>query len=67
MEKEIKLILTDGLTKGWSPDDAPFQYDDEVGLQKQKINYDGQLVYNDYLLVDPESDPCRKLVILKVN
>ena len=59
MEKGAKLILTDGLTKGWSPDDAPFQYD-EVGLQT-KINYDGQLVYNDYLLVDPESDPMQEI------
>ena len=35
------------------------QYD-EVGLQT-KINYDGQLVYNDYLLVDPESDPMQEI------
>ncbi|TSO25914.1 urease accessory protein UreD [Lactobacillus sp. LL6] len=55
MEKGAKLILTDGLSSGWSPDDTPFQYS-EIGLQT-KITYDGRLVYNDYLIVDPEIDP----------
>lgn len=59
MAKGAKLILTDGLSKGWSPDDTPFQYD-EIGLQT-KITYDGKLVYNDYLLVDPASDPMQEI------
>ena len=59
MEKGAKLILTDGLSKGWSPDGAPFQYD-EIG-QQTKITYDGKLVYNDYLLVNPDIDPMQEI------
>lgn len=59
MQKGAKLILTDGLSKGWSPDEKPFQYH-EVGLQTT-INYDGELIYNDYLLVDPDNDPMQQI------
>lgn len=52
--KGSKLILTDGLTSGWSPDDEPFQYR-QVGV-KTCITVDGHLVYNDYLLVNPEDE-----------
>ncbi|WP_225352248.1 urease accessory protein UreD [Limosilactobacillus equigenerosi] len=46
MEKGAKLILTDGLTRGWSPDDQPFQFG-QVS-QKVTIKYDHELVYNDF-------------------
>lgn len=59
MKKGAKLIFTDGLSSGWSPDQKPFQYG-TIGL-KTTINYDGQLVYNDHMLVDPESDPMQEI------
>ncbi|MCG0573023.1 urease accessory protein UreD [Lactiplantibacillus plantarum] len=54
MAKGSKLILTDGLTSGWSPDDQPFQYR-QVGV-KTRIIVDDHLAYNDYLLVNPEDE-----------
>lgn len=54
MGKGSKLILTDGLTSGWSPDDQPFQYR-QVGL-KTRIIVDNHLAYNDFLLVNPEDE-----------
>lgn len=59
MQKGAKLILTDGLSSGWSPDQKPFQYG-SVGLQTV-INYDGHLVYNDHLLVNPHDDPMQEI------
>lgn len=59
MAKGAKLILTDGLSSGWSPDGKPFQYG-SVGL-KTTVNYDGRLVYNDFMLVDPHSDPMQEI------
>lgn len=59
MAKGAKLILTDGLTSGWSPDEKPFQYRD-IGIQTL-INYDHQLAYNDYLIVNPEDEPMGEL------
>lgn len=59
MDKGAKLILTDGLSNGWSPDQTPFQYG-SVGMQTT-INYDGRLVYNDYMLVDPREDPMQEI------
>lgn len=59
MKKGSKLILTDGLSSGWSPDKKPFQYG-KVGLQTE-INYDGRLIYNDYTLLDAKSDPIQEI------
>lgn len=59
MGKGAKLILTDGLSKGWSPDDTPFRYDD-VGLQTE-IKYNGHLAYNDYLIIEPGSEPVQEI------
>lgn len=50
-----KLILTDGLTSGWSPDERPFQYR-QIGL-KTTIRMGSELLLNDFLLVDPTSEP----------
>lgn len=50
-----KLILTDGLTSGWSPDEHPFQYR-QIGL-KTTIRMGSELLLNDFLLVDPTSEP----------
>ena len=60
----LLLILTDGLTSGWSPDEKPFQYRD-VGM-RTKIKVAGKLVYNDYLLCTPQVDELAELGILKV-
>ncbi|WP_461214547.1 urease accessory protein UreD [Lacticaseibacillus sp. GG6-2] len=49
-----RLILTDGLTGGWSPDDNPFMYR-RIGL-KTTIKQDGHLVFNDRMLCDPQID-----------
>lgn len=54
MDRGAKLILTDGLTSGWSPDDQPFQYR-QVGV-KTRIIVEDHLAYNDYLLVNPEDE-----------
>lgn len=59
MAKGTKLILTDGLTSGWSPDEKPFQYRD-IGIQTL-VNYAGDLAYNDYLIVNPEDEPMGEL------
>ena len=52
MAKGSTLIYTDGVTAGWSPDGKLFQYTD-VHMRLQ-IYYDGSLVYNDNLILDPQ-------------
>ena len=59
MAGDATLILTDGLTGGWSPDDRPFTYT-EVGM-RTRISVDGRLVYNDHLLCSPEQDSMHEL------
>lgn len=49
------LILTDGLTSGWSADEEPFQYG-RIGI-RTRVEREGELLLNDYLLVDPTEDP----------
>lgn len=51
IKKGGSLILTDGLTAGWSKSDTPFLYC-KVDL-KTKILYDNELIFNDYLIVNP--------------
>ncbi|HHB0784563.1 hypothetical protein A5806_002659 [Enterococcus faecium] len=54
MEKGSKLILTDGLTSGWDPDDRLFKYSRvELKLNIKKSN---KLILNDLLLVDPKEN-----------
>lgn len=54
-----RLILTDGLTGGWSADDRPFQY----GLIRRhmRIASDGELLCNDFLRVDPREEAMGEL------
>lgn len=59
MEKGSRLILTDGITSGWSPDGESFQYRD-VGL-KTRIYMEGELLFNDFLLVNPEEEEMRTI------
>lgn len=59
MKSNSKLILTDGLTSGWSYNDEPFKYRN-VGI-KTRIFVNGKLKYNDYLLVEPANDPMDKI------
>lgn len=54
-----RLILTDGLSSGWSPDDRPFTYG-RIG-QHIRIKRNGKLLYNDYLLVDPQRENMQEL------
>ncbi|MFS1663837.1 urease accessory protein UreD [Streptococcus sp. zg-JUN1979] len=54
MAKGSSLILTDGITGGWSKDGDPFKYY-RVGLKTQ-IKKDGKLLLNDFLLCQPEDD-----------
>ncbi|MEE0954689.1 MAG: urease accessory protein UreD [Eubacterium sp.] len=54
-----RLILTDGLSSGWSPDGAPFTYG-RIG-QHIRIKKNGKLLYNDYLLVDPRTENMEEL------
>lgn len=55
MAADASLILTDGLTAGWSPDGLRFQYG-EVGL-RTRVRREGRLIYNDYTLCNPGYDP----------
>lgn len=59
LAEDASLILTDGLTSGWSPDEKPFQYRD-VGM-RTRIKVAGKLVYNDYLLCTPQVDELAEL------
>lgn len=54
-----RLILTDGLSSGWSPDGQPFTYG-RIG-QHIRIKRKGKLLYNDYLLVDPSLEKMEEL------
>lgn len=58
MGEGSSLILTDGLTSGWSRDGEPFQYG-QIGL-RTKISREGELLFHDYLLVDPSEDPMKE-------
>ena len=59
MAEGSKLIMTDGLTAGWSEDEEPFQYRD-IGL-KTDIRMDGRLLFHDFLLVNPEEDHMQEI------
>ena len=50
-----RLLLTDGLTAGWSADEQPFQYHD-IGICT-RVRRNGRLLLNDSLLVNPSADP----------
>lgn len=53
------LVLTDGLTSGWSPDGELFQYDQcEMAT---RVRMDGKIVYNDHLICNPETDTMERL------
>lgn len=59
MPAESTLVLTDGLTSGWSPDGELFQY-----LQCEmatRVRVDGKIVYNDHLICNPEIDAMANL------
>lgn len=53
------LILTDGLTDGWSSDESPFQYG-QIGILTT-VTRKGRLLFNDYLLVDPTEEPMAEI------
>ncbi|MGG7078423.1 urease accessory protein UreD [Clostridium sardiniense] len=63
MEKNSTLIYTDGITSGWSPDGAKFQYD--VLRMKNRIFMDGELVFLDNLLLDPKNQELEELGFLE--
>ncbi len=53
------MILTDGLTSGWSKDEEPFQYG-RIGI-RTRISREKELLLNDYLLVDPRDEDMREI------
>ena len=59
MAPDATLVLSDGITGGWSPEDKPFLYT-EMGM-RTRISMDGNLLFNDYLLCTPESDSMYEL------
>ncbi|MBF1715865.1 MAG: urease accessory protein UreD [Streptococcus parasanguinis] len=59
LDKGASLILTDGLTAGWSHNEKPFQYR-RVDI-KTSIFKEDQLVLNDYLICNPEENNMEEL------
>lgn len=49
------LIMTDGLTSGWSADETPFQYGRI--MIRNVIEKERELLANDCLIVDPREEP----------
>ncbi len=54
-----RLILTDGLSSGWSPDGKPFAYG-RIG-QHIRIRHEGKLLCNDLLYLDPRLENMEEL------
>ncbi|MBM7635329.1 urease accessory protein UreD [Streptococcus saliviloxodontae] len=52
LDQSSELIYSDGVTAGWSEDDKPFQYTYFHSLTQ--IYRDGQLVFHDNMLLEPE-------------
>ena len=51
--KGASLLYTDGITAGWSMNHKDFQY--RYIHMLSKISYDGQLLFNDNLVLDPHA------------
>lgn len=47
------LLYTDGITSGWSMNHKDFQY--RYAHMLSKISYDGRLIFNDNLILDPHA------------
>lgn len=65
LKEGASVIVTDGLTAGWSADGQSFQYH-FVGL-KTTINQEGKLVLNDFLVCDPLSDNMNEFCFFEGN
>ena len=65
MEKGASVILTDGLTAGWSAEGAPFQYR-FTGL-KTIIKKEGKEVLNDFLICDPTVENMEDIGLFEGN
>lgn len=63
MAKNSTLIYTDGLTSGWSPDGAKFQYD--TVRMKNRIFMDEELVFLDNLFLNPKNQDLEDLGFLE--
>lgn len=63
MDKNSTLIYTDGLTSGWSPDGAKFQYD--TARMRNRIFMDGKLVFMDNLMLNPKNQNLEDLGFLE--
>ena len=53
VEKGASLLYTDGVTAGWSMNHKDFQY--RYAHMISRISYDGQLLFNDNLILDPHA------------
>ncbi|MBQ3828685.1 MAG: urease accessory protein UreD [Aeriscardovia sp.] len=51
--KGASLLYTDGITAGWSMNHKDFQY--RYVHMLSKISYDGRLIFNDNLILDPHA------------
>lgn len=55
MDQTSTLVYSDGITAGWSQDEQIFTFN-EV-RQKTKIVMEDELIFNDYLFLQPEKQP----------
>lgn len=53
VDKGGSLLFADGITAGWAPNGADFQY--VFSHMMTHIYYDGSLVYNDNLILEPRN------------
>lgn len=63
MDKKASLIYTDGITSGWSPDGAKFQY--EAVRMRNKIYVDNKLLLLDNLELKPKEYDVTSMGILE--
>ncbi|EPI5724203.1 urease accessory protein UreD [Enterococcus hirae] len=63
MKKGSKLILTDGLTSGWSKNQALFQYKNI--MIKTQISMDNELILNDCMVIDSSNNNIEEIGIFE--
>ncbi|HFX3786615.1 TPA: urease accessory protein UreD [Enterococcus faecium] len=65
MDQNSTLVYSDGITAGWSQDEQTFTFN-EV-RQKTKIFMENELIFNDYLFLQPEKQPITELGYFEGN
>ncbi|MEY8445547.1 urease accessory protein UreD [Enterococcus ratti] len=59
MDSVSTLVYSDGVTAGWSEDEQVFTFNQLK--QKTKIFFEEELVFNDYLFLNPKEQPMTEL------